>query len=58
MRHEKMRLDDAYALLLAARPAIFPNKAFFDQLLAYDSELYPGERPLDMEKMHRDKPPI
>jgi protein-tyrosine phosphatase len=53
-----MRLDEAYVLTKKGRPAIYPNAGFFTQLLNLDAKLYPGQRPLDMASMERDKVPM
>lgn len=49
-----MRLDEAYLLTKKGRPAILPNKGFFDQLVELDHELYPkASRPLDIASLDR-----
>ncbi|CAJ1992562.1 dual specificity protein phosphatase [Leishmania donovani] len=49
-----MRLDEAYLVTKKGRPAILPNKGFFDQLVELDKELYPKpNRPLDIESLGR-----
>ena len=54
MMKKNMRLDEAYLVAKKGRPAILPNKGFFDQLMALDHELYPNaERPLDIESLGR-----
>lgn len=50
---QKLRLDDAYLLTRKGRPAILPNKGFFEQLLRLDAELYPNARPLDLAPLGR-----
>jgi Leucine-rich repeat (LRR) protein/serine/threonine protein kinase len=57
MMKRGMRLDDAYCLTKKGRPAIYPNGGFFNQLLALDAKLYPGQRELNMPSMERDKKP-
>ena len=58
MMRKGMRLDEAYCTTKRGRPAIYPNAGFFKQLLALDAKLYPGQRPLDMDSMERDKVPL
>ncbi|KAG5493953.1 hypothetical protein JKF63_01785 [Porcisia hertigi] len=54
MMKRGMRLDEAYLVTKKGRPAILPNKGFFDQLVALDNELYPEpKRPLDFESLER-----
>jgi protein-tyrosine phosphatase len=54
MMKKKMRLDEAYLVAKKGRPAILPNKGFFDQLVELDHELYPNaERPLDIKSLGR-----
>ncbi|KAH9577400.1 Leucine-rich repeat [Trypanosoma melophagium] len=58
MLRKHMRLDEAYCITRRGRPAIYPNKGFFNQLLSLDAILFPKERPLDMDSMERDKVPM
>ncbi|KPI90467.1 putative dual specificity protein phosphatase [Leptomonas seymouri] len=54
MMKKNMRLDEAYLVAKKGRPAILPNKGFFDQLVELDRELFPNaERPLDIESLGR-----
>ncbi|KPA82266.1 putative dual specificity protein phosphatase [Leptomonas pyrrhocoris] len=54
MMRKNMRLDEAYLVAKKGRPAILPNKGFFDQLVELDHELFPdATRPLDIESLGR-----
>ncbi|XQJ30526.1 dual specificity protein phosphatase, putative [Leishmania guyanensis] len=54
MMKKGMRLDEAYLVTKKGRPAILPNKGFFDQLVELDNELYPEpKRPLDIASLGR-----
>ncbi|CCW60618.1 unnamed protein product [Phytomonas sp. EM1] len=54
MSEKKMRMDEAYMLTKKGRPAIFPNKGFFEQLIELDKRLYPNaKRPLNIEQLER-----
>lgn len=54
MMKKGMRLDEAYLVAKKGRPAILPNKGFFEQLIELDNELYPEpKRALDIESLGR-----
>lgn len=54
MMKKNMRLDEAYLVAKKGRPAILPNKGFFDQLVDLDRELFPdATRPLDIDALGR-----
>ena len=59
MKRRGMRLDEAYCVTKKACPAIYPNVDVFNQLVAYDAQLFPNaQRPLDMASMERDVRPF
>ena len=55
MSHRGMRLDDAIAHVIAARPAVHPNPGFVRELVAYDKRLFPNARPLDMTNLGKER---
>lgn len=53
MVKQGMRLDDAYMLTKKGRPNIYPNDGFLKQLMAYDEQLFIGQRKLNLELLQR-----
>eukprot|EP01061_Rhynchopus_euleeides_P008673 TRINITY_DN17812_c0_g1_i2.p1 TRINITY_DN17812_c0_g1~~TRINITY_DN17812_c0_g1_i2.p1 ORF type:complete len:796 (+),score=194.58 TRINITY_DN17812_c0_g1_i2:177-2564(+) len=55
MSSEGMRLDKAMEHLMRVRPNVHPNPTFMKELILYDTELFPGERALDMTHLGEER---